>query len=196
MTLKEGQVNSDDSKSWHAYREAEKLSDPTLIDELSDYVKQESNMDKRGAAYFVIGKLGMQVRGSDCVQILLEALRKETDRNELSRILDRLAPLPKPSETDLRTIFGLLNDKRWIVRHAAIQALANTESPIAEDHLLALLEKTEDLYDITYINSTLSNMGTPKALPYIEKNLASRKRDVKYSAQLAIETIRAKNLPI
>lgn len=48
---------------------------------------------------------------------------------------------------------------------------------------------TDDPYDMTYCHATLSEIGTAKALPFIQENLKSRKRDVKMSAQFVINAI-------
>src|SRR5215467_1200145 len=57
MTVREGNVNSDESVAWHAHREAEALSDASLINKLAERVQHESKPDSRKAAYFILGKL-------------------------------------------------------------------------------------------------------------------------------------------
>lgn len=44
MALPEQNVNSDESVSWHAHREAETLSDTSVIDELADSLPLESKL--------------------------------------------------------------------------------------------------------------------------------------------------------
>ena len=51
---------------------------------------------------------------------------------------------------------------------------------------------TTDPHDMLYCQATLNEIGTAKSLPYPQKNLGSRKRDVKLSAQLAIEAIKSR----
>lgn len=190
MTRKEPRcLNSEDSVSWHAYREAEQLVDSSLVDELAEYVQRESSKERRGAAYFILGKLGQKIRGSDCAAILVSHVKSETNKYVLSNLLNALGGVCKPRELDLRPIFQLLQDERWSVRHSAITALRRTDSPEVEDHVLQLLEMTSDPFDMIYCHATLNEIGTAKSLPFIEKNLKSRKRDVKMSAQLAIEAI-------
>jgi hypothetical protein len=62
----------------------------------------------------------------------------------------------------------------------------------AEDKLLEILATTSDPNDIIYCHSTLNQIGTRKALPALTQNMRSRKRDVKISAQAAIEAIEAR----
>lgn len=48
-------------------------------------------------------------------------------------------------------------------------------------------------YDVVYCQVTLSDIGTSKALPILAGNLTSRKRDVKDSAQAALEAIQLRS---
>src|SRR5579863_958309 len=185
-------INSDDSVSWKAHREAEMLMDPLMVDELAGYLQHESDNDRRKAAYFIVGKLGKTVRSEDCAAILLSHVAKENSKYVLSTLLDALGGLHKPGDLDLTPVFLLLEDNRWLVRHSAITALKRTDSPEVEDRLLYLLEKTSDPYDMTYCQAVLNEIGSAKAIPFLEKNLKSRKRDVKMSAQAAIEAIKAR----
>ena len=57
--------------------------------------------------------------------------------------------------------------------------------------MLEILATTSDPYDVIYCHATLNQIGTRKALPALTQNLKSRKRDVKVSAQAAIEAIEA-----
>lgn len=188
-TSEKPHLNSDDSTSWHAYREAETLSDSSMVEELAIYVLCEKDRNRRMAAYFVLGKLGQKVRSLDCASILLSRLQQEENKYALSSVLDALRGLSKPRNLDLGPVFHLLRDDRWLVRHSAIQALSRTDSPEAEDQLIELLSATSDPFDMAYCHATLNEIGSAKSIPHLQKNLSSRKRDVKDSARLAIEAI-------
>jgi HEAT repeat protein len=192
MTVRDGNVNSDQSVSWHAHREAEALSDASLINELAGYVQHEPKQDCRRAAYFVLGKLGEKFPASKCAAILLAQAKKEKKKYVLAALLDALAHVAKPSDLDLAPIYAFLTDERWLVRHSAIQSLKRTNSPNVEDMILHVLETTSDPNDLVYCQATLNEIGSAKAIPFIAKNLKSRKRDVKDSAQFAIEAIEAR----
>lgn len=193
MTTKESRrLNSNDSVTWHAYREAETLSDSSVVDELADYVTNEEDKERRKAAYFILGRLGQKFRSMDCASILLSCLSSEKDKYVLSSLLDALSQIAKPGSLDLGSVYRLLHDDRWMVRHSAIQALRQTNAPEAEDKLIELLTMTADPNDMVYCHATLNEIGTAKSLPYLQKNLDSRKRDVKLSAQLAIEAIKSR----
>lgn len=78
------------------------------------------------------------------------------------------------------------------MRHSAIKSLKRCQNAYAEDKLLEILATTSDPYDAIYCHATLSQIGMHKALPALAQNLKSRKRDVKASAQAAIEAIEAR----
>ncbi|QBP76624.1 HEAT repeat domain-containing protein [Herbaspirillum huttiense] len=189
MTVREPLVSSDESISWHAYREAEKLIDETLIEELRDFLKQKLTKEQRRAAYFIIGKIGKNCASAECALLLLNSVSAETDKYSLSSLLDLISDLPKPLHLDLSPLYFLLSDKRWLVRHSAIKSLMYCHHPEAEDKLISVLENTDSSYEIVYCQATLNNIGTSKALPALSKNLKSRKPDVKISAELAVEAI-------
>lgn len=192
MTRSEPGVNSADSVSWHAHREAEKLDDPSIVQELDAYLRERPAKAERAAAYFIIGKIGKNRRRAECASVLIAHIGPENDKYALADLLDRLADIPKSADVDLTPIFGLMKDKRWLVRHAAIRALINTVSPEAEDRLLEVLRDSEDPHDAICCHATLNRIGTAKALPVLEVGLKSRKRDVKLSARAAIDAIAAR----
>jgi HEAT repeat protein len=163
-----------------------------MIDELADYLQHEPNKERRRAAYFILGKLGQKFRSADCASVLISHVPNEADKYVLSDLLHALSGVRKPGNLDLTPVFDLLQDERWLVRHSAIQALKQTDSAEAEFQLLRHLDTTNNPYDITYCQSTLNEIGSEKAIPYLEKNLRSRIRDVKMSAQFAIEAIQAR----
>jgi len=193
MTLKEDVKSSADSTSWHAHREAEKLTDQSYIGELNTFVEVSPSKEGRKAAYFILGAIGDNTADVRCAQILLKRATVETDKYVLSALLGGVAKLPKPKELPLDSVFLLLHEKRWLIRHAAIQALRKSESAGAEDQLLELLATTSDPYDKAYCHSILNNIGTHKSIPLLTQSLTSRKHDVKSSAEAAIAAIQARS---
>jgi HEAT repeat protein len=184
--------NSADSISWHAHREAETLSDSSMVDELADYVAYEEDKKRRQAAYFILGKLGQRVRNLDCASILIARLDQEENKYVLSSLLCALGGVSKPQNVDLKPVFRRLHDDRWLVRHSAIEALKRTDSVEAEDQLLELLNATSDPSNMVYCHATLNEIGSAKSIPHLQKNLSSRKPDVKLSVRLAIEAIESR----
>jgi HEAT repeat protein len=193
LTTNEPRVNSAASVSWHAHREAEQLCDLALIPELDAFLKSNPQPSKRSAAYLIIGSIGKNCGEPECARLLIGYARLEKDKYALSRLLNGIGEIPKPEPTDLEPLFALLQDQRWLVRHAAITSLMNVSSPEPEERLLELLGSTANAMDIVYCHRTLSRIGTSKSLAAIRLNLGSRKRDVKQSAAAAILAIEARN---
>src|SRR5215472_15567114 len=156
MTVREGNVNSDESVAWHAHREAEALSDASLINKLAECVQHESKPDSRKAAYFILGKLGEKFPASECAALLVAQVEKEKNKYVLATLLDALGHISKPTDLDLTPLCALLADERWLVRHSAIQSLKRTNSPKVEEMILHVLETTSDPYDLVYCQATLN----------------------------------------
>ncbi|MDQ2731882.1 MAG: HEAT repeat domain-containing protein [Armatimonadota bacterium] len=189
MTVKEDRVNSADSVSWHAYRDAEKLNDLSLIPEIEAYLQQKPPRWHRSAAYFILGKVGLNTKSEQCANLLLSLLGGEPDKYALYNLLGRLEDILVASSVDPSPIFAFLHDQRWSVRHAAIRALRNTNSPHVEDEILQVIGTSSDKYDLSYCHSVLYRIGTSKSLPALQEGLKSRKRDVKSTAKAAIQAI-------
>ena len=79
---------------------------------------------------------------------------------------------------------------KWLIRHSAIRSLKNALDSVAETALIEILNDSDDPYDLVYTNATINTIGTLRAIPFLEKHLKSRKRDVKDSAIHAIEEIK------
>jgi len=190
MTFVDTKSRESITDSWRAHRESEALDDPTIVSELAEFVSHEPNKGCRQSAYTILGKLGRNVAGQECATVLLSRLACEDNKYVLSAALDALARLWKPRTLDISSIYPLLESRHWLVRHSAIRSLANTDSSEAEEHLLSILEKSDDADDIVYCQATLNQIGTPRGIPLMERNLKSRKRDVRGSARSAIEAIK------
>jgi HEAT repeat protein len=127
-----------------------------------------------------------------CEYAQIKYASNEKDKYALHGLLDCLAEIPKPKHIDLEPLFALLEDKRQLVRHAAIRSMMNVSSPEPEIRLLALLGSTTDPHDLVYCHATLNHIGTDKSLAALRSNLSSRKRDVKLSTAAAIDAIEAR----
>jgi hypothetical protein len=189
MSLQEDYKNSKNTISWLAHREAEKLTDLSIIEELQEYLSENPIKRKRSRAYFIIGKIGKNTESYKCAEILIGCISGEKDKNCLATLLDLLGDIPKRRETDISPVLPLLSDPRWLIRHGAILSLKNTCDPIVEIRLIDILRDTEDSYDMMYCNETLRRIGTRKAISILEQELKSRKRDVRITAKLAIDEI-------
>jgi len=185
--------NSSDTISWKALREAEKVDNVNYIPELIKFIDSEKDKKKRDKAYFLLGHIAKNTNDVGATEYLIKRVDKESDKYIVSSLLDRIAYLKKPNGIDLQPIINAIESDKWSIRQSAIQSLKNSDDIIAENTLIGILSNSEDQYDLTYANATLNNIGTEKAIPYLEKHLNSRKRDVKGSAKFAIESIKKRS---
>lgn len=189
MNTKETVMDSRNSVSWAAYREAEMIADTSYMSELTTLLKEKPDASQRRAIYFVLAALGRNTSSLECAEILIYQCSSEPDKYALASLFDELAKIPEPMPLDLTPIYKFLSDKRWLVRHAAIRAIGCSSEPECETQLLKMLVASNDPYDLIYVNAALNRIGTARALPAIRANFSSRKRDVRISAQLAVEAI-------
>lgn len=195
MTVREQMVNSDESISWHAYREAEKISDASVFPLLMKIVednRQKKQKKIRAAAYFIIGKVLLQTFSREACEFLIRQLETETDRNILSRILDRIKDLKLPADVDISLIIACTKHDKWDVRHSAIYALGASDTAESKEALAYFLNQEDENkynYEITYANAALGRIGTKEDIPLLEKHMNSRKHDMRDSARFAIQRI-------
>jgi len=182
-------VSSSQSRSWNAHREAEKINDKAFIPDIIRLIEKEKKADKKQAAYFLLGHIVKNTSAEDGVSYLIQRVNKETNKYVLSTLLDRIRDIPKTKDLDLTPILMAIKSDKWLIRYSAIQSLMGADNSEAELALIEILSQSSDNYDLTYANSTLSYIGTARAIPYLEKHLKSRKRDVKDSADCAIKSI-------
>lgn len=182
-----------DSISWVAHREAEKLTDLSIVDELAEAATAERSKDRRRACYYIIGNIGRNLKDERCARVLLNLLVIENYKHNIASLMELIGEIPKSPEFDLTIVYEFLRDERWVVRHAAIRALNNSTSEDAENHLIQHLASTDDPYDQVYCHAVLNKIGTPRSIPFLEANLKSRKRDVKMSAKAALQSIRVRH---
>jgi len=185
------EVGFDSSKtiSWNALREAEKVANVTFVPQIISFIGSEKDKKKRDEAYFLLGHIAKNTDNEEALNYLIARVNSETDKYIISALLDRIADIDKPIGTDLQPLIQAIKSDRWLIRHSAIQSLNNSDDALAETVLIEIIENSADPHDLIYANATLNSVGTLRAIPYLEKHLKSRKRDVKGSAQYAIEEI-------
>jgi HEAT repeat protein len=193
MTAKEKVANSEQSISWHAHRMAERLADENLIGDLELALSKSKSKNEKRALSFILGAIGANTGAVRCAEILIHRLTIETDKYFLAELLNSLSKINKPKHLDLKPIYHLLREPRWLVRYAAITALQKTSSSEAENQILMHLSQTDDPHDKIYCHATLNKIGTIQAIPLISASLTSRKPDVKMSAEEAMRSIEARH---
>lgn len=190
MSIREDVHRSDESTSWKALRKAEKLTDPNIIDQLIQLNEVEKDKKERDRIYFVIGKIAKNINDSHALEYLISKLKVEQDKYVISNMLDRIRDIPKPKHINMQNIIDLTYHDKWLIRYAAIHALNKPDDESVEKRLIEIIsDEFSHPYEITYANSCLNQIGTENALTYLEVLTKSRKKDVKLSAQFAIEEI-------
>jgi HEAT repeat protein len=193
MIIKEKVNNSDNSISFKAHRIAENINDPDLIPILINIINNENNKNKRDAEYFILGKITKNTLNQESLKYLISRLEYETDKYVLMTLLDRISEIYKSNIISMDKIIQLCNDKRWQVRQSAIRALNKECDKNVENKLIEIINSDSDSYDKCYANSCLNKIGTINAIPSLELLLKSKIRDIKLSANLAIEEIKIRN---
>lgn len=181
--------DSSKTLSWNITRESEKLDNKDFVSQLITYIDTEKDKKKRDRAYFILGHIAKNIDDNKAVNYLIQRIDKESDKYVIASLLDRIAGIKKPLGTDLKPIINAIKNDRWLIKQSAIRALNLSADKIVESTLIEILEGSDDPYNLTYANAVLNKIGTPMAIPYLEKHLSSRKRDVKDSAKYAIEEI-------
>ncbi len=179
--------------SWQALREAEKVDNIDFIPQLIAFIDKEKDKKKRDRSYFLLGHIAKNTSDAAALAFLIHRIDKETDKYIISSLLERIAAIKKPIGTDFQPLIKMTQSDKWQIRLSAIKSLNYCFDPLVENVLIDIIENSEDVFDIIYANATLNKIGTPKAIPYLEKHLKSRKRDVKHSAQYAIEQIKKRH---
>lgn len=179
--------------AFDAYREAETLRDGNLVQPLVNLLKVEPDRQRRVHAEFILYQLGSQGHSAEVVPALLAHLPRERDWHLRSYILDHLAKLDQPVDADVQPILDALKDRWPQVRNAAMAALGGSPSAKAEPALLEIIRRSSDPYELMYSQGSLARIGSPKAIPFLETHAASRKRDVRSTAQGAIDAIRRRH---
>jgi HEAT repeat protein len=194
-------VPFDSSKtiSWKALREAEKIDDANYVPLLISFIENETDKDKRSAAYFILGHIAKNTKNKKATNYLVARIAKETDNNILSSLLERIQYLEKPLDTDITPIIEATRSKEWPIRRSAIQALKRAQHKAAEATLLEYISHTgdQDEHDLWYINTTLADIGTRDSIPFLLSLIDHKKQDVSATALNAILAISDKSeLPL
>ena len=190
---KEAGYDSSKTISWKALREAENVENTEYIPQLITFIDNEKDKKKRSSSYFLLGHIAKNTSDSKALDYLIYRIQKETDKYIISSLLDRIAAIKKPIGTDLQPLIQATKSDKWLIRHSAIHSLKNSSDSLAETALIEILNDSDDPYDLIYTNTVINNIGTPRAIPFLEKHLKSRKRDVKDSAKYAIEEIKKRH---
>lgn len=198
MTIKEQLTSSEESVSWNAYREAERISDETVYPILKKIIEENhKNKAVREAAYVIIGYSLRNIFNKEACIFLIQRLDEETDNYVVACILDKLARIHIPEDIDMSLVIKCSQNDKWLIRHSALNALGSSSTHANREALLFFINQEDEKkyeYEIIYANASLGSIGSKEDIPFLEKHVKSRKRDIRDSARFAIDRIKEREV--
>ena len=198
MTIKEQLTSSEESVSWNAYREAERISDETVYPILKKIIEENhKNKAVRKAAYVIIGYSLRNIFNKEACIFLIQRLGEETDKYVVACILDKLARIHIPEDIDMSLVIKCSQNDKWLIRHSALNALGSSSTHANREALLFFINQEDEKkyeYEIIYANASLGSIGSKEDIPFLEKHVKSRKRDIRDSARFAIDIIKEREV--
>ncbi|ETA81384.1 hypothetical protein T472_0206715 [Youngiibacter fragilis 232.1] len=186
------------SISWYAHREAEEIDDVSVLPLLQEFIMTRNSKEEtrlRDSAYFILGKVLRNIMVDEYCNYFIRRLTDEEDKYLLMNMLDRIADLNISEDADISPIIMCSKNDKWQIRHSGIRALQASSTKKSRNALLFWVNQDDEKkfqYEITYANSALNRIGMIEDIPFIEKHAYSKKRDVRESAILAIESIKSR----
>ena len=198
MTIKEQLTSSEESVSWNAYREAERISDETVYPILKKIIEENhKNKAVREAAYVIIGYSLRNIFNKEACILLIQRLDEETDKYVVACILDKLARIHISEDIDMSLVIKCSQNDKWLIRHSALNALGSSSTHANREALLFFINQEDEKkyeYEIIYANASLGSIGSKEDIPFLEKHVKSRKRDIRDSARFAIDRIKEREV--
>jgi HEAT repeat protein len=188
--------STDESISFLAHREAERLTDTAIYPLLKNLLTSHTKArDKRyrNAAYFIMGKVLKNSPENEYLIFYLNQLEKESDKYILSAMLDRISDIEIPQGISIEIIIPFTTSVQWLIRHSAIKALGSSDSSESKTALAYYINQEDEKtykYEMIYANTAFGRVGTEEDIPLLEQHINSRIRDVRDSAKFAINSIK------
>lgn len=191
----------EESISWQAYREAEKLSDKSFLPFLCNTIIENQKNTKRDktirkSVYSVIGYILKNSFDENGCTFLIERLNVETDKYIISDILGSLVWIDIPLNIDIDPIIHHSKSDNWLIRHSAIQALGSSATAKSKEMINFYLNQTnKEKYEreIVYASFDLGKIGKSADIQILEQHLSSKIEDIRDSALYAIDSIKERN---
>ena len=199
MTVKEDVKSSDESVSFKAHREAEKIDDVKALEILKKMIISHSlKKDKkfRNACYFIYGKLLIKFPVYDYLSFYIEQIKKEDDKYILSAMLDSLCQIEIPDGISPNAVITLADNEKWQIRYSAISALGSFCNEQSREKLREYISKEDEKKfkeEIIYANAAIGKCGEKEDISYLELHKNSKIRDIRISSVLAIQKITERN---
>ena len=183
---------SEGSVSWNAVREAETLSDPSIIPIAMNLVTRLKSDNQRDALYKILAHLGQHLENREVFSFLIERLSVESNKYVLSSLLAHLGALG----TEYRGILSVkqltpyATHSAWQVKYDAIQVFHLCDPIEAECFLRSQLdEQAHDTMALTYLIGELNYVGRKETIPSLVKLVDHPNGNVASSAIRALTTL-------
>ncbi|MDO4229991.1 MAG: hypothetical protein Q4C98_09265 [Capnocytophaga sp.] len=186
-TWAENATSSEDTPSWKAHREAEKIKNEELIPDLIAFIQSEKNAEKRKQAYWILGKIAENTHNQNALQFIIHQIDNEKDTSVITKILSAIKNTEKSAETDLSPIFHLITQGDDELKNDAISVLQKTHHPTVEPLILEICSaENSNEYRLWHCLQTLQNIGTRASMDTLLALAGHKKTDVAVSALFAI----------
>lgn len=181
--------SSEDSVSWYAYRQSDKLNSQEDKTELLKLLSDEKYSDFKKYIYCCLSSICSNSNDKDLFNFLIDKVQNEGDERIKVSILSRLSDVIKDSNYNIEPIKILVKEGTGDESHAAIKALSNTNDPEVEDILLDEFKIT-NTHMKGMICGPLSTVGTLKSIPILkEAHKKTRDGGLRMAINSAIDKI-------
>ncbi|MDE5593409.1 MAG: hypothetical protein K2I75_05695 [Clostridiales bacterium] len=207
LIFEEGMI-SNQTTSWKAHREADKLSKRKLLPILYEIVDENEGEDKqkqflRSRCYYIIGQITIKkFKHEDC-EYIFNRLKKEYKNNDVVYSLFEVicnwrndANIFVPDDIDITPLVEIVTNKRGWIKRCAIQTLGCCPRKESRDVIRTILTQEDEKKhkeEIRWANVALQHIGEHDDIPYLERFLKSRIPNSKITAQYAIQYIKERN---
>ena len=194
MDNKEVFHRSDESISFQAHREAEKINDPAAFPILIKIINDKKTKKKiREHAYYIIGKVLVNSFDEEACSFLVNQLSVETDKDILEIILDSMEDYYLPKGIDVTPIVNCSKSDICQVRHSAIRALGSSSTQISKNALDYYLNQDDEKKykeEIILAIRSYGSIGDESDIPRIEKYKKSKNLNIRVASDSALERIK------
>lgn len=159
---------SEDSVSWYAYRQSDKLISQENKAELLAFLSDEKYSDLKKYIYCCLASICSNTNDKYLFNFLIDKIQEEDEESIRVSILSRLRNVIKDSGYNIAPIKLLVAEGTANESHAAIKALSNTNDPEVEDILLGEFKITST-HMKGMICGPLSTVGTLKSIPILKE---------------------------
>jgi len=159
---------SEDSVSWYAYGQSDKLHSDEDKAELLGLLKNEEYANYKKYIFCCLASICSNTNDKELFNFLIDKIQQEDDESTRVSILSRLQDIKKDLGYNIEPIKTLVRDGTEGETRAALRALSNTNDPEVEDIFLNEF-KISDRHVKGTICGPLSTVGTLKSIPILKE---------------------------